>query len=161
MAVELNRATFKRLVQLYLLSILAVLAGATYETFDPTYAAFSTEFDELRSQYFNEISDPALYAVGALCVVGTIAHIAAAVALLSFRRWGRWMFWGSLLLTLPIGFSSALYPYWSSFWTDWSTFAGSGLFGMIVLLAYAREHGTRWFAPVSSNLAISEEPRTE
>jgi hypothetical protein len=123
-----------------------MIAAAVYEVAEPTYAAFSTAFDNVRNEHFGEISETQLYVVIALCLLGFTAHLSATIGLLRFKRWSRWMFWGSALLGIPGGMLPTLYPYWSSYWTSWAVFIGSGLFGMILLLAYARGHGANWFA---------------
>jgi hypothetical protein len=152
MSVDLNRGTFRRLVQLYLLSLVLTVLAAIYEAFHPAYAAFSAEFDSLAVKHFGELTDTQLYILAIPVVGGFIAHLTASFALLRFKRWARWLFWLPLLVGIGFALIPSLAVYWTGFWTGWMTFVGSAIFGMILLLAYSRDHGAIWFSESACSL---------
>jgi len=143
MSIELNRTTFKRLVQLYLLGLAVAVVASTYETV--AWSGFGDAFDELVRQHFGETADWEMYLALVIGLLSLAAHIGAAIGLMGFRRWARPTFWGSMLLLFCMMLIPGLGPSWSGFWSMITETATSALFGAILLLSYARDYGAEWF----------------
>ena len=79
---ELDRRAFRQLVELYLCSAALSWAGMAYETLDPTWASFSTSFDELAMKHFGAMSDEWLIVAGVLCAVSLAWGLASTLGLL-------------------------------------------------------------------------------
>ena len=142
---ELNRTTFRRLVQTYLLLMVLTLATAVYEAFRPAWESFSADFDDLVERHFGVPQEHWFAAAGVACSISLLWGLASAVGLLSFRRWARFGFWASFLLFSPVLMVPGFYPYYMTPWGDLLAISASAAFGAILLLAYSREHGEMWF----------------
>lgn len=147
MSIELNQSTFRRLVQLYLLSFVASIVALVVEGI--IWVDFIQAFDTLTIEHFGEPSDLQLYTLGGLLLIGAIAHIVAAIGLMKFKRWSKGLLWISLLLMIPIAFAPGYSFSWSGPWSIWVEMVGSALLGAIILLAYSRDHGATWFDTAS------------
>ena len=143
MSIELNQATFRRLVQLYLLSILAsvVAFGIEYVV----WTDFIDAFDELLIEHFGEPSDPQLFFVLGFMALAGIVHIVAAFQLSKFRPWSRSFVWISLLVMLPVSFVAGFEFAWMGPISMWAEWIGLAVLGAILLLAYSQDHGEIWF----------------
>ena len=143
MSIELNQATFRRLVQLYLLSIVAsvVAFGIEYVV----WTDFIDAFDKLLIERFGEPSDLQLFFVLGFMAVAVIVHIVAIFQLSKFRPWSRSFVWISLLVMLPVSFVPGFEFAWTGPLSTWAEWIGMALFGAILLLAYSQEHGEVWF----------------
>lgn len=147
MAITLNRTTFRRLVQLYLLSI--VIAVAAYALEYVIWQRFADAADRLTTEHFGEASDIQLFSLGGLMFAAFVAHVVAIFGLFAFKRWSRGLSWLSLVVMLPGGFLPFLTISWTGFWTAWIEMIGAALFGAILTLAYSRDHGAIWFGEPS------------
>ena len=73
--------------------------------------------------------------------------LSSIAGLLWFKRWARFGSWMSLLVAIPVLWWVEGYrPSYTSPLTDWLSFVDAGLFGAVLLLAYARDYGATWFA---------------
>ena len=144
MTVKLNRATFKRLVQFYLVAVVASVGVGIFELL--VWYDFSNEFDQLTARHFGEPTDRDWIVFGVLALPAFIAHVVAVANLLKFRRWARMLTWVSLIIMMAPAAIPALSFYWGSIGTLWLDVIAGGLFGMILLLAYSSDHGAIWFA---------------
>ncbi len=142
-SIELNQKAFRRLVHLYLLSFVASIVALVSEAI--IWIDFTEAFDRLTTEHFGEPSELQLYTLGGLLSIGAIAHIAAAIGLLKFKRWSRSLIWMSLLLMVPIAFAPGFSFSWSGPWSIWIESIGSALLGAIILFAYSGDHGAIWF----------------
>jgi hypothetical protein len=145
MHVELNRTTFVRLVQLYVLTLALEVGAAIYESFGPNWSAFSSDFDALAEQHFSAPSEPILISLAVFYAFPLLWGLASIVGLLWFKKWARFGFWASVVLFMPTMFIAGMYPYFVSPWTDLARILSGALFGAILLLAYSRDHGAIWF----------------
>ena len=152
MSIDLNKAAFRRLVQLYLLLLLLSVPLVILQVLSPTYETFDIEFQELVARHYGYAgySEPLLVVMGAFL----LAHFASAVSLLWFKRWGRLLFWFSIIVMLTLDSILGAPAEWYTRWTAWSEVVGSALFGVIVLLSYATGLGTVWFQPSAANERI-------
>jgi hypothetical protein len=142
---ELNQTNFRRLVQLYLLTMVATLMVSIYEAFSPPWGSFAGEFDALVERHFGDPLEQWLLPAAALCLASLIWGLASTIGLIGFKQWARFGFWASFLLSVPILFMSGAYPSYSTPRMDLLVFFDGALFGAILLLAYSREHGGMWF----------------
>jgi len=148
MSIELNQSTFRRLVQLYLLSVALTFVAFGYEWFSPKWSAFDSEFIALSEKHFGTLNAEigTLIAIG-VYLIGLIAWgIVSTVGLLWFKRWARFGFWASAIACLPVIYIPGFYPYYSAPLSDLGAMISSVLFGAILLLAYSRDYGADWFA---------------
>jgi hypothetical protein len=143
MSIELNQATFRRLVQLYLLLFILSVAAVIWETI--VWWEFVEAFDELTAERFGTPSDLQLFGFGGIGLAGGVAHLVAAFGLLKFKPWSRPLIWLSLLPMVAFGFIPGFQVNWSGLWSMWVEIFASALLGAIILLAYSRGHGEIWF----------------
>jgi len=148
MSIELNQATFRRLVQLYLLSVAFTFVAFGYEWLSPKWSSFDSEFVALSERHFGTLdgSEATLIALGVYVIGLLMWGVASTVGLLWFKRWARFGFWASAIAFLPLVYIPGFYPYYSAPLSDLSAMIGSVLFGAILLLAYSRDYGAIWFA---------------
>lgn len=147
MQIELNRATFRRLVQLYAVSLVLLCVTVAAELFVSEWLAFSDEFDAIVARRFGASGfDTAPYwAFGSIGAV-LIWMIASIVGLLSFKRWARFGNWASVLVGfVPMLVFDGYTPSYTSPAVDLVSEINCGLFGAIVLLSYAKGLGADWF----------------
>ena len=150
MSWELNRATFRRLVQLYLVTLPIFIAAAVVEAFGDGWREFGDEFDSLSSERFGPTGFdtlPVWLVTGSLVLLLTWM-IASNVGLLWFKRWARFGTWASVIVMYAVLLAIDGYrPSYTSPVYDWAMLVDGGLLGAILLLAYARNYGATWFAP--------------
>ena len=149
MTIEWNRASYIRLLQLYVLSLVLTVLSAAYELF--AWSDFSTEFDKLTDTYFGEPSDAQWIAVSIITVPAMVAHICSIVGLFSYRSWARLLFWVSLIALLLPSATPGLSVTYSGFAIMILETIGSALFGVIVMISYSKDHGGVWFTPGRNN----------
>lgn len=155
MKIELNQTTFRRLVQLHIAWTIIVFVTFSRQFILPSWVTFGAAFDQLAATHFRSVgpSDALIWpAMGlALLLIGWM--IASMVGLLWFQRWARFGTWastiGSFVLLIAIfgttpGFSTPL--------DDALSLVDSALFGAILLLAYAKGYGEKWFAPATARI---------
>jgi hypothetical protein len=147
-SIELSRATFRRLVQLYLLSIALVFGAVIFEWLSPKWSAFDSEFVALSEKHFGTLNfgQGVLIALGVYVLALLAWGIASTVGLLWFKRWARFGFWASAAAFVPVIYVPGFYPYYSAPLSDLAGMIGSALFGAILILAYSRDYGASWFA---------------
>lgn len=143
MSIDLNQATFRRLVQFYILSLVLVTVVVILEMM--IWSEFGQEFDRLNLEFFGEPSDLQLFLLGGIAIAGGVAHIIAAFGLLKFRPWSKTLIWASLIPTSGLAFVPGSQVTWSGPWSLWIEVLSMALFGAIMLLAYARGLGDIWF----------------
>lgn len=147
--IELNRSTFRRLVQFKIATAIATVIVAGCEAFSPRWISFSTEFDSLVLRYFgnaDELTAPTLWLLMGIYGGLVLWLVASMVGLLLFERWARFGFWASTVCMYAIAFiSPGLIAVYSSALSNVVTFADCALSGAILLLAYGRDHGQIWF----------------
>lgn len=147
--IELNRSTFRRLVQFNMATGIATVIVALYEAFSPKWIAFSTEFDDLVLRYFGDADS--VSETGRWLLMGVYCGllfwlVASLIGLLLFKRWGRFGFLASTICMCAIAFlSPGLVANYSSALSDVVAFAEGASGGAILLLAYGRDHGQIWF----------------
>ncbi|HEX8364542.1 MAG TPA: hypothetical protein VF603_04570 [Allosphingosinicella sp.] len=143
MRIELSKATFRRCVQLYLAACVLATALCLWQVLDARLTAFDFEFRELLRRYYgwSDYSDLALGAGAAIL----LAHLAAMIGLLWFKRWARTLFWSSVLVAVALGTAFGAPVEWYQGWTMALEVVLGGLFGAIVLLSYASGLGENWF----------------
>ena len=155
MTVELNRATFGRLVKLYLLSILVIVACSVYVML--MWAEFGVAFDALNIEYFGEPDETAFWVTSLVVIGAAVAHLAGLFGLLRYKSWARGLTWISLLVMIPTTFVPGFGFLTSHPAEMWLELANSVLLGMILLLAYSKDHGALWFTTLKPE-ASSHEP---
>jgi hypothetical protein len=146
--VELNRALFRRLVWLYLASVVAFALSVVFMAFDSKFSVLEREVDGLIARSYGAIDDlsmPVLIAMGVGLVLILIYWLASTIGLLFFKRWARFGFWASLLPTAPMFLVVNVYPALTTGAHELTLFISSGLFGAILLMAYASGAGDDWF----------------
>lgn len=142
----LDRAFFRFLVGLYILSVGLGFAAAAYETLAPGWSEFSDEFDRLVERHFGELGESAQIAAFTIVIAGILWNLVAAFGLRKFRRWSRWNFLLSeILLILLIFIPVVGHPLYLGPSSNLVEGVRVGLFAAVILLAYSREHGTEWF----------------
>ena len=154
MIIDLNRATFRRLVQIDLLLVGALVALAVYEALGPAWSDFSDDFDTIAAKHFG----PSAYAgfeaeIAILLLLLGLAlwMFASLVGLYWFKRWARFGTWASMLaLFLLMWLLPGQSVGYSSRFMDILTFLDSAATGMILLLAYAKDHGQIWFSSIDT-----------
>ena len=154
MVIELNKATFKRLVWLYILSAVFGVGVYIFEYLDPTYSAFVEEFDALVTKYDGSVDDISisyLVLLGVIISVDLIWAVASVVGIMKFKRWGRFGFWASFVLFLPLMAVPSFYPAVTSAMNEFLMIVSTSLFGAILILAYADGYGNDWFNPPQTN----------
>ena len=152
--IELNRATFRRLVQLYIVTLLLSSVPAIWQLFDPFWKSFDERFEQLVLSQFGQQAHPdwLMWTAGISFVLVGTWSVASMVGLLWFKRWARLGFWASAipllaLASVTLGFR----PYFATMLDDIFGIVGEALFGAIVLLSYAEGLGAEWFAPPENN----------
>ena len=146
MRLELDRPTFKRLVQFYLLTFAAVVGALAWEAFSPGLRTFAEAYDRLVDAHFGTPAPEWDIAAGVLGMIALLWHLASAFGLLWYKRWARFGFWASLVLILLVEFFPLVSrPGFQTFWTGWFTTVNASLFGAILLIAYSSDHGRLWF----------------
>ncbi len=143
MSIELSRPTFRRLVQVYLFSLMISVAVLVFETI--AWSDFVEAFDGLTAEHFGTATDLQLFSLGGIGLAGGIAHVVAAFGLLRFKWWSRRLLWMSLLPMLGFGFIPGFQVAWTGVWSTWVELIGLGFLGAILLLAYACGCGDVWF----------------
>ena len=143
MIVELDRALFRRFVQLYLITLSLVLPIVFYRLLTPSWTEFVAEFLDLLSRRFGWNDDDLAYwlPIGSLI----IAHLACTIGLLLTRRWARLGFVASiftLFLFDAVFGPPAIYETGA---TQFLNLVLSMTAGAIILTAYARGAGAVWF----------------
>lgn len=143
MSIELNKLTFRRLVQIYLVLFLVSIPLTVWQVLSPTYEAFDLEFQALVARYYGHTgySDGEMVAAGVLLLI----HLASVVGMLWFKPWARLLFWSSIMFLLAFDVIVGTPVEWLDRWGSWGQVLGSALFGAIILLAYSRGHGEVWF----------------
>lgn len=147
--IELNRSTFRRLVQFNIATGIATVIVALYEAFSPRWISFSTDFDSLVLRYFGDVdslSETSRWLLmGVYC--GLILWLVASlIGLFWFKRWARFSFLASTVCMYAIAFlSPGLVANYGTALSDAVAFAECASSGAILLLAYGRDHGQIWF----------------
>ena len=143
MTVELNQVVLRRLIKLYLalLGVGVVIGGAA--TF--VWREFDEDFTSLVAQHFGESGEPEMIIAVGLFLICVIAHLTATFRILRLRPWARTLSWASLLPLTVMGLLPQFRVMWIDMFSDWIGFGASAVFGMILLLAYSRDHGAIWF----------------
>jgi len=144
MRIELSKATFRRCVQLYLAACVLAMALCLWQVLDARLTAFDFEFRELLGRYYGW-SDYSNLELGTGAAI-LLAHIAATVGLLWFKRWARTLFWSSVLASVALVMAFGPPVEWYEPWTMALEVVFGGLFGAIVLLSYASGLGENWFS---------------
>ena len=150
MALELNRATFRRLVQFYLLLLPIGVAAFVIELITGPWLAFSNAFDALAAQHFGPdafVEDAPSWPL-ALLLSLFAWMVASTIGLLWFRRWARFGAWASVLgIVAGMMMIDGYRPSYTSPVLDVFTIINGTLGGAILLLAYGKGYGADWFAP--------------
>jgi hypothetical protein len=149
MRVELSRATFIRLVQLYIATGILSAGAAVYFIFSSSWQPFNNEFDLLVERHFVEPDAPdwLLWVVAGLLATILVWMIASMFGLLWFKRWARTGVWASLLALLGLAaVTFGTSPSATTLMDDALAIVDSALLGAILLLAYADGLGADWFA---------------
>ena len=149
MSIELSQQMFRRLAQLYILSIVLATAAVVLEMI--IWSDFDAAFQHLTLKYFEEPSDLQLFLLGGIGFAGAVAHVVAAFGLLRFRPWSRKVIWASLIPMLAFSFIPGLQVSWYGAWSMWLEFVGVALLGAMILLAYSRGLGETWFREKEAN----------
>jgi hypothetical protein len=148
MAWTLDRDFFRCLVGLYVLSFVLALAAVGYELLAPNWLAFSTDYEMLVEQHFGTVSETEMIVGLTAAGIGVMWHLIAVVGLRKFRPWARSSFWQSTVVLIGTTFVPGISsPTYSGPLSYLASALGMGLFAVIVLLAYSREHGAEWFKP--------------
>ena len=149
MAIELNQRLFRRLVQLELLVLALFVAILAFEMIiDPKWVAFDTEFHLLVDRHFGEVkqSDGWVIAQMVAMIMVVAWFFASTIGLFWFRRWARFGFWAAGVVAMMIIFLIDGYrPNYGSSLYDVFALLDGMLLGAILILAYSRDHGARWF----------------
>ncbi len=154
MAIELNKTTFRRLVWLYVASLVALVGSITFEIVDSKFAAFTTEFDQLAARYYESFDDwneTVLMVLAGIVTLCSVWAIASIVGMLRFKRWGRFGFWAPLIVAFPLLVILPVYPAVTTAMTEIALMLNTALFGAILLIAYARGLGDSWFNSVEES----------
>ena len=142
----LDREFFRLLVGLYLLASVLAVGVAIYEMISPGWRDFSDGFDTLADRHFGTPDDTVILVLGGLFVVSLSWHIVSLIGLAKFRPWARWSFWASMVLaTITISIPSMAVVSFMGPLGYLTAQMGAGLFAIILLLAYSRDHGCLWF----------------
>ena len=154
MTLRLDRAAFRRLVQLYIVTAIASTAAAVHDYLGPQWSAFSEAFDALVVTHFGDrtVPDPVMWASAAALVGAGLWMVASMFGLLRFQRWARTGMWMSIVIVLAV--SQAAFgsqPSYTTPLTDLLALLDGALFGAILLLAYAEGYGAEWFAKSSDH----------
>lgn len=158
MAIELNRALFKRLVWLYLASIAAFALSVLFMIFDATFAALELEVGALIARSYGSLDDlstPVLVTIAVGLGVLLLWSLASTIGLLFFKRWARLGFWASLLPAVPLFLLVGVYPALTSGAHELTLIISSGLFGAILLISYASGLGDVWFGRSESQEKVA------
>lgn len=143
MSIELSRDTFRRLNQLYLVFIMLTTLAVVTEM--SIWSDFYEAADRLTIEYFGEASSLQFFLFGAIGFTGGVLHLVAAFGLLNFRPWSRQLLWLSFIPMLALGLIPGFEVMWLGAWSMWLEVALSALLGALLLLAYARDFGEKWF----------------
>ena len=146
MKLELSQTTFKRLVWLQIICLVALFPVAAFEVLDPRYSNFETLFLNAVDQAFGVTpSLPDAAWIGAGLVILWFA--VSLVALLWFKRWAR----SGYLITLAGLTVFAMFEGYPVAYSGWMLIVlelVSGLAaGATLLLAYGKGAGDDWFSP--------------
>jgi hypothetical protein len=148
MVLELNRATFHRLVQLHLIMLPLAIGAGLAELLNPQWLAFADEFDALAERHFGTgvFSERAPFWPLALLLAPVIWNFAAAIGLLWYKRWARFGSWASVVV---LGLATLMFdgyrPDYMLPLTNWLQALDGMLFGALLLMAYADGYGSEWF----------------
>jgi len=145
--IELNRATFRRLVQLYVAFFLLTIAIIAAELMNSRWWTFSEEFDALVARIFG-VSGVDTFPIASLVVLlGLLVWmIASMIGLFWYRRWARFGSWASIIALFGAMFVIDGYrPSYTSPLLNMLTLVDGALFGAIILLSYAKGFGAGWF----------------
>jgi hypothetical protein len=149
LAIELNRSVFKRLVHLSLLLLATSMGLAIYEVVDPSWSAFSADFDEIVARHFGSMENMGAaseIALTVLLIVLVAWILASLLGSLRFKRWARPGLWMPVAIFVALGFViPGWYPSFTTPLYDLLNLVDSAVMGAITLLAYSSEHGDRWF----------------
>ena len=146
MQLNLDQPTFKRLVQLYLATVMVAYGLQVWDAFDPTQQAFSEAFERLVETRFGQSGQDWQARAYYYGLLGMVWHLASAIGLFWYKRWARFGFWASLLLVLLLeSIAFSFRPIFQMGWAGLFTSAITALFGAIVLIAYSSDHGHIWF----------------
>ena len=146
MQLHLDQARFKRLVQLYLLAILAVYGVQVLDAFDPGQQAFHEAFERLVERRFAQIGQDWRARAYYYGLAGMVWHLTSAIGLLWYKRWARVGFWVSMVLVVLLeSMATSLRPAFQMGWAGLLASAMMALFGAIVAIAYLSDYGHIWF----------------
>jgi len=155
MQLELNRATFRRLVQLYAASYLISTAVIAAELLLlGGWLEFSDDFDAIVARHFGTSSfDMSEYwTLGALLFILTWTF-ASIAGLYWFKPWARFGNWASAVIaSVTLLAVDGYRPSYTSPAVDFLLLINGGLFGAIVLLSYAKGFGADWFGSTLTNV---------
>ena len=145
MVLEPSRATFKRLVWLQIISLLAIFPIAAVELVDSRYVRFESLFIDAVDQAFGatlRLPDVAWIGGGLFILLFAVS----LVALLWFKRWAR----SGYLIALAALTAFAMFESYPVAYSSWMVTVlelVSGLAGgATLLLAYGKGAGADWFA---------------
>lgn len=142
----LDRDLFRYLVGVYALVLILDGTCIAYEMFAPGWREFSSASDLLIDEHFGTPDDTQLIVGFCFFVVALAWHLAALVGLRKFNRWARLGFWASVVAaTVAVYGAGGFVPYFAGPLSSTVTEIGTGLFAVILLLSYSREHGAVWF----------------
>ena len=148
MILEPDRATFRRLIWLHIAASIAAVVAIGVPFFLPRWAAFDSAFEQLADQSFGVEATSAsfLVVIGAVLVAAVVWAVVSVIGLFSFKRWARFGFWASNLISTVLIFPiMGLRPFWGVVTEDVPALLAGATFGAIVLLSYLRGAGAVWF----------------
>jgi|GEM_PF-5949558 len=148
MQIELNWSTFRRLVQLELLLLIALILAVAIEVLIPGYAAFDVAFDELAAEHgFDDAPDILIVPISGLLIT---AYVGSLVGMLRGSRAARNIYFATFVLGWPCAWLLSRPVTWSANVTDFVLTLGAMVSGALLLLAYSRDHGQIWFNQTAS-----------
>ena len=151
---------FRRLVQLQIFLFLVSLLIFIGELMSEPFASFDSDFEALVTKYFGPggLNEPTM--VQAAVLITIFGWMLSSIAgLLWFKRWARFGSWASLLAAAPVlWWVDGDRPSYTSLLTDWLSFVDAGLFGAVLLLAYAQDYGATWFASERIDKDLTDAP---
>ena len=136
MTVELNRTTFRRLVQVNWLALVAVVPLGVWQALSQGWNDFDAAFTKLLQETYGRAEPPdwLLWTSGALL----LAHVAALIGIYWFQPWARWMLWATVLIMAVLDTAFGQAASYAPAIETWLGTIGDAVFGAVVLASYCQ-----------------------
>ena len=136
MAIELNRATFRRLVQLNWLTLAAIIPIAAWQALSQGWNDFDAAFTKLLGDTYG-YSEPSEWMQWTFVVLFVI-HIAGAIGVYWFQKWARLALWLPIIVVAAADTALGLAATYEPTVQAWFLTFSDAVWGAVVFASYCR-----------------------